>query len=75
MNKKSLSIVGQKELVLNLLNGTISSKLHLSEVLYSSKARYILISIGWLDETGFLITFTNKKYIYNIISSWVASVF
>ena len=61
---------------MNLLNSTTFSKLHFSEVLYSSKARYTLISIKQLNDAGFSITFANRKcIIHDADGSWVAEVF
>ena len=60
---------------MNLLNIITFSKLHLSEVLYSSEARYTLIPIEQLDDAGFSITFANIKcIIHDTDSSWVAEV-
>ena len=74
-NKQKLSVVGKKELVLDLPNSVTFSKLYLSKVLYSFKTRYTLVLIKWLDNTTFSIIFTNKKCImYNVGGSWVAKV-
>jgi hypothetical protein len=62
-NKESFSAIGKGEVILDLPNGVATSKLHLSEVLYSPEARYTLISISQLDDAGFLTTFVNGKCI------------
>jgi hypothetical protein len=45
-NKESFSAIGKGEVILDLPNSVATSKLHLSEVLYSPEAGYTLISIG-----------------------------
>lgn len=60
-NKQGFSAIGKGELVLDLPNGATSSKLHLTEVLYSPEAGYTLVSIGRLDDAGFSTTFANGK--------------
>ncbi|KAF8235492.1 hypothetical protein L208DRAFT_1256857 [Tricholoma matsutake] len=49
------------ELVANVPNGVNSSKLQLTEVLYSPEVGYILVSIGHLDEKGFSANFSSGK--------------
>jgi len=59
-----------------LTNDTSFSKLYFSKVLYSFKAKYILVLIEQLNNTGFSTIFMNKKYIiYNVSGSWVIEVF
>ena len=38
-------------------NGMVSSKLYLTEVLFSPEVRYTLVSIGQLDQCGYTTTF------------------
>jgi hypothetical protein len=63
VNKESFSTIGKGEVILDLPNGVATSKLHLSEVLYSPEAGYTLISISQLDDAGFSMTFANGKCI------------
>lgn len=62
-NKHKFSAVGIGELTIDVPNGTDSSKLELHEVLYSPEVGYTLISIGRLDDHGFITTFGNGKCI------------
>lgn len=62
-NKQTFSAVGEGEVTLDLPNGATSSKLHLTEVLYSPEAGYTIISIRRLDVAGFTTTFANNKCI------------
>jgi hypothetical protein len=62
-NKESFSAIGKGEVILDLPNSIATSQLHLSEVLYSPKAGYTLVSIGQLDNASFSTTFANGKCI------------
>lgn len=62
-NKQNFSAVGMGELVVNVPNGANSSKLRLTEVLYSPEVGYTLVSIGRLDENGFSANFSGGKCI------------
>ena len=48
-------------MVIEVLNSMKSSQLQLTEVLYSSEVGYTLVSIGRLDEFGYLTTFGDGK--------------
>jgi hypothetical protein len=63
VNKESFSTIGKGEVILDLPNGVATSKLHLSEVLYSPEVGYTLISIGRLNDAGFSTTSMNGKCI------------
>ena len=39
------------------------SQIHLTEVLYSLKVGYTLVSISYLSKIGFITIFSNKKCI------------
>ena len=61
---------------MDLLNNTSFFKFYFSKILYSSKAIFTLVSIGWLIDVGFSTTFVNRKcIIYNISGSLVAEIF
>ena len=60
-NKQSFSAVGKGELVVDVPNGTDSSKLRLTEVLYSPEVGYTLVSVGRLDENGFSANFSGGR--------------
>ena len=49
------------ELIINVPNGLTPSQLCLTEVLYSPKVSYTLVSIGKLDDAGFDVTFGGGK--------------
>jgi hypothetical protein len=48
-------------MTVNVHNGIDTSKLQLTEVLYSSEVGYTLVSIGNLDDKGFTTTFSGGK--------------
>lgn len=58
-NKSGFSAVGMGDLVVDVPNGVDTSKLQLTEVLYSPEVGYTLISIGRLDDAGYTTTFSN----------------
>jgi Pol polyprotein, beta-barrel domain len=60
-NRQSFSAVGKGEMVIHIPNGTTTSQIKLTEVLYSPEVGYTLVSIGRLDEAGFVVTFANGK--------------
>ena len=60
-NKQSFSATGTGNLVVDLPNGMGMSKLELSDVQYSPEIAYTLVSVGNLDEKGFLIKFGGGK--------------
>ena len=60
-NKQSFSAIGKGKMVINVPKGIESSKLQLTEVLYSPEVGYTLILIGRLDEKGFSATFSGGK--------------
>jgi hypothetical protein len=49
------------ELTINLPNSTDGSKLALTKVLYPPEVSYTLVLVGWLDNLGFVMTFSNSK--------------
>ena len=61
VNKQSFSTVGKGDLVIDIPNGTENSQLCLTEVLYSPKVSYTLVSVECLDECSFTITFGEGK--------------
>src|SRR5713101_2255395 len=56
-NKQSFSAVGSGDLTLELPNGTRTSTLTLTDVLYSPDVGYTLVSIGKLNALGYSISF------------------
>ena len=48
-------------MTINVPNGVETSRLQLTEVLYSPEVGYTLISIGNLDDKGFSVTFGGGK--------------
>ncbi|KAG5717100.1 hypothetical protein E4T56_gene7174 [Termitomyces sp. T112] len=62
-NKKPFSATAKDELVIDIPHGTTSSNLHLTEVFYSPEVGYTLVSVGWLDNAGFEVTFGQGKCI------------
>ena len=60
-NKQHFSATGIGELTVDIPNGTKTSKLHLTEVLYSPEVGYTLISVGKLNDLGYAPTFGRGK--------------
>lgn len=58
-NKQCFNATGIRELVIEVPNGVDSSKLCLTEVLYSPEVGYTLVSIGRLDKLGYSTTFAD----------------
>lgn len=59
-NKQSFNAVGVGEMVVEVPNGINVSQLRLTEVLYSPKVGYTLVSTGHLDELGYSTTFADR---------------
>ena len=57
-NKGNFVAVGKGEIVIEVPNGIQLSQLQLTEVLFSPKVGYTLVSIQ-LDECGYMATFGN----------------
>ena len=60
-NKQNFNATGIGKLTVDIPNGTETSKLHLTEVLYSPEVGYTLISVGKLDDLGYTLTFGGGK--------------
>ena len=60
-NKLDFTAVGMGEMTVDVPNGVDISQLRLTEVMYSPEVGYTLVSVGRLDENGFLVTFANGK--------------
>ena len=60
-NKQTMSAVGMGEMMINISNSADILQLRLTKVLYSPEVSYTLISVGWLNEKGFEITFLDGK--------------
>jgi Pol polyprotein, beta-barrel domain len=58
-NQQSFKAVRMGEMVIDVPNGATTSQLNLTEVLYSPEVGYTLVSIRWLDDAGFAITFAD----------------
>ncbi|OJA08216.1 hypothetical protein AZE42_10343 [Rhizopogon vesiculosus] len=59
VNKQHFDATGIGEMVIEVPNGVDVSRLRLTEVLFSPEVGYLLVSIGWLDELGYSVTFTD----------------
>ena len=62
-NKQSFSTIGKWQLVINIPNGSETSQLRLTGVLYLPEVSYMLVSVERLDEAGFTMTFGGGKCI------------
>jgi len=62
-NKQDFQAIGKGEMVIDMPNGTDISQLCLTEVLYSPKVGYTLMSVGRLNDSGFSATFGGGKCI------------
>ena len=62
-NKQSMNAIGMGEMVIDIPNGVNTTKLRLTEVLYSPEVGYTLISIGKLNDNGYQVTFSSGKCI------------
>jgi len=62
-NQQSFNATGVGEMIIEVPNGADASQLRLTEVLFSPEVGYTLVSIGRLDELGYLATFTDGKCI------------
>ena len=60
-NKQNFKAVGTGEMTIDIPNGANISQLRLTEVLYSPEVGYTLVSVGCLDDNGFLLTFAGGK--------------
>ncbi|KAJ3740423.1 hypothetical protein DFH05DRAFT_1372602, partial [Lentinula detonsa] len=60
-NKQKFDAVGTGSITVNVPNGVDVSKLELTEVLYSPEVGYTLVSMGKLDDHGFMATFADGK--------------
>src|SRR5271155_2394670 len=60
-NKQSFSATGTGNLMVDLPNGVQRSKLALTDVQYSSDVTYTLVSVGNLDEKGYIVKFGGGK--------------
>jgi GAG-pre-integrase domain len=57
VNKQKFNATGVGEMIVEVPNGMDTSKMRLTEVLYSPEIGFTLISIGWIDNAGYLSTF------------------
>jgi hypothetical protein len=60
-NNQKFAAIGKGDLVVEIPNGVNTSKLTLTEVLYSPHVGYTLVSIGKFDKSGFTTKFGNSK--------------
>ena len=60
-NKQTFSTIGKGDLVIDIPSDNGTMQFRLQEVLYSPEVVYMLVSIGHLDEDGFLVTFGGGK--------------
>ena len=56
-NKRKFAAIGKGDMVIKVPNSIDALKLQLTEVLYSPKVGYTLVSIGRLDQCGYTTTF------------------
>ena len=61
MNKQTFSTIGKGDLIIDIPIDDGTTEFRLQEVLYSPEVVYMLVSIGCLDEDGFLVTFGGGK--------------
>ena len=61
MNKQMFSTIGKGDLIVDIPNNGSTTQFWLQEVLYSPEVAYTLVSVGHLDEDGFLVTFGGRK--------------
>jgi len=62
-NKQNFSTIGKGDLIVNVPNSDIFTRLRLTDVHYSPHVAYTLVSIGRLDEEGFTTKFGHGKCI------------
>jgi hypothetical protein len=60
-NKQGFSATGTGNLIVDLPNGGKRSKFKLTDVQYSPEVAYTLVSVGNLDEKGFVVKFGGGK--------------
>ena len=60
-NKQSFSTIGKGDLIIDVPNGSETSQLRLTDILYLPEVSYMLVLIGRLDENGFSTTFGGGK--------------
>jgi hypothetical protein len=60
-NKQNFDAIGSGNIVIEVPDSVIASRLTLTEVLYSPEIGYTLISVGHLDEAGLTATFGQGK--------------
>ena len=58
-NQQSFSATGVGDLLVEVPNGMETSTIRLTEVLYSPEVGYTLVSIGRIDDTGCMTTFSS----------------
>jgi hypothetical protein len=56
-NKQKFNAAGVGEMLIEVLNGMNMSKMRLTKVLYSPEISFTLISIGCIDDAGYLLIF------------------
>jgi hypothetical protein len=60
-NQQKFVAVGKGDIVIELPNGVDTSKVTLTEVLFSPEVGYTLVSIGRLDQMGYSSTFGDSR--------------
>ncbi|KAJ3979442.1 hypothetical protein F5890DRAFT_1387471, partial [Lentinula detonsa] len=60
-NKQKFIAVGTGSIIVDVPNSVDATKLELTEVLYSPEVGYTLVSMGKLDDHGFMATFAGGK--------------
>lgn len=60
-NQQSFSATGVGDMMVEVPNGTDTSQIRLTEVLYSPEVGYTLVSIGRIDDAGCTTTFANGR--------------
>jgi hypothetical protein len=73
VNKQSFKAVGTGKMKIDIPNSIDILQLSLTEVLYSPEVRYTLMSVGCLDDKGFLLTFAGGKCTIRGLDSMLVS--
>ena len=57
-NKQTFKAIGKETLVIQTPDGTGNAEMKLTNVLYTPNVQYMIISVGWLDKSGYMSVFT-----------------
>jgi hypothetical protein len=65
-----MDAVGKGEMSIDALNGSGTSEMKLTDVLYIPQAGYMLVSIGQLDKAGYIVVFGGGKCVLTAPDGW-----